>query len=258
MGVKGLFQFLKRFEKTVHIPYCVSSKSIGIDIFWFIHQSKGDMFDFQNSLLPYIKYAKEIHCVFDGAPSKEKKQQLDEATQKRKEILQSIEQIEKFLKYPFNQISNPDRHLISDYLHQLKRQIWQPSPQYIQEIKNWLIKKDCEVYQALGEADNMLINLENEGVIQMIVTNDSDLLTLGSKQVLRPITPLKGALFDTKYICVIIGFTVQQWNDFMYLCKNMKENDILLAYSLISVYKELDYVLQKYNNIYQDDLIVDT
>jgi hypothetical protein len=31
-----------------------------------------------------------------------------------------------------------------------------------------------------------------------------------------------------------------------------------LAYSLISVYKELDYVLQKYNNIYQDDLIVDT
>ena len=102
----------------------------------------------------------------------------------------------------------------------------------------------------------MLINLENEGVIQMIVTNDSDLLTLGSKQVLRPITPLRGALFDTNYICAIIGFTAQQWGDFMYLCKNMKENDILLAYSLISVYKELDYVLQKYNNIYQDDLIV--
>lgn len=257
MGVKGLFQFLKRFEKTVHIPSCVAGKSIGIDIFWFIHQSKGDMFDFQNNLLPYIKYAKEIHCVFDGTPSNEKKYQLDETAQKRKEILQSIEQIEKFLKYPFNQISPQDRQLIVEYLNQLKRQAWQPSPQYIQQIKQWLDKKGCELYQALGEADNMLINLEEEGIIDLIVTNDSDLLTLGSKQVLRPVTTQRGALFDTYYMCKCIGFTAQQWSDFMYLCKNMKENDIILAYSLISVYKELDYVIQKYENIYQDDLVKD-
>jgi 5'-3' exonuclease len=256
MGVKGLFQFLKRFEKIVHVPSSVAGKSIGIDIFWFIHQSKGDMFDFQNSLLPYIKYAKEIYCVFDGNPSNEKKHQLEDNYQKRKEILQSIEQIEKFLKYPFNQISSQDRHLINDYLQQLKRQIWQPSPQYIEEIKNWLVKKGCEVYQAFGEADNMLINLEKDDIIELIVTNDSDLLVLGSKKVIRPISTLRCSIFDIQYICDIIGFTAKQWNDFMYLCKNMKDNDILLAYSLISVYKELDYAIQKYETLYKDELIV--
>jgi hypothetical protein len=69
MGVKGLFQFLKRFEKDVNIPQFISGKSVGVDIFWFLHQSKGDMFQLQNNLLPIIKHAQQVHGVFDGAPT---------------------------------------------------------------------------------------------------------------------------------------------------------------------------------------------
>ena len=82
MGVKGLFQFLKRFEKDVHIPQYISGKSVGVDIFWFLHQSKGDMFHFQNNLLPIIKHAQKVYCVFDGAPSLEKKKILEEHSKK--------------------------------------------------------------------------------------------------------------------------------------------------------------------------------
>ena len=55
----------------------------------------------------------------------------------------------------------------------------------------------------------------------------------------------------------ILGFTAQQWDDFMYLCKHMKDKDVLLAYSLISVYKDLEYVLQKYYIMYKDYLTSD-
>ena len=255
MGVKGLFQFLKRFEKDVHIPQFVSGKSVGIDLFWFLHQSKGDMFSLQNNLLPIIKHAQKVYCVFDGAPSPDKKQLLQEQSKKRNEILQSIEQIEKFLKYPFNRLTGSDRHYINAYLNQLKRQAWQPPPEYIDYVKNWLTNKGCQIYQAYDEADEILIELEKKGQISIIITNDSDLLILGSSTVVRPISPLRGALFDRSYICDILGFTANQWDDFMYLCKNMKDKDVLLAYSLISVYKDLEYVLQKYEIIYKNDLI---
>lgn len=256
MGVKGLFQFLKRFEKDIYIPSYISGKSIGIDIFWFLHQSKGDMFSLQNNLLPIIKNAKKIYCVFDGAPSQEKKHHLQIQNKKRNELFQSIQQIEKFLKYPFNRLTGSDRHYINSYLNQLKRQTWQPPPEYIDYVKNWLSNKGCEIYQAPFEADTILIDLEEKGQINIIITNDSDLLLLGSNRVLRPISPLRGAIFDKKYISEILGFTASQWNDFMYLCKYMKDKDVLLAYSLISVYKELEYVLQKYYTIYKDELVL--
>jgi 5'-3' exonuclease len=254
MGVKGLFQFLKRFEKDVHIPQFVSGKTVGIDLFWFLHQSKGDMFSLQNNLLPIIKHAQKVYCVFDGAPSPEKKQLLEEQTKKRTETLQSIEQIEKFLKYPFNRLTGSDRHYINAYLNQLKRQAWQPPPEYVDYVKSWLSSKGCEIYQATDEADETLIELEKKDQISIIITNDSDLLILGSSTVLRPISPLRGAVFDKERICGILGFTAGQWDDFMYLCKHMKDKDVLLAYSLISVYKELEYVHQKYYLMYQEYL----
>jgi 5'-3' exonuclease len=256
MGVKGLFQFLKRFEKDVHIPQYISGKSVGVDIFWFLHQSKGDMFQLQNNLLPIIKHAQKVHCVFDGAPSQEKRHLLEEQFKKRQELYESINQIEKFLKYPFNRLTGSDRHYINCYLNQLKRQVWQPPPDYIEYVKSWLSGKGCEIHQAPYEADDILIELEKKGTISTIITNDSDLLILGSSTVLRPISPLRGAVFDRGYICDILGFTAQQWDDFMYLCNHMKDKDVLLAYSLISVYKELEYVLQKYYTLYRDDLIL--
>jgi 5'-3' exonuclease len=213
------------------------------------------MFSLQNNLLPIIKHAQKVYCVFDGAPSPDKKQLLQEQSKKRNEILQSIEQIEKFLKYPFNRLTGSDRHYINAYLNQLKRQAWQPPPEYIDYVKNWLTNKGCQIYQAYDEADEILIELEKKGQISIIITNDSDLLILGSSTVVRPISPLRGALFDRSYICDILGFTANQWDDFMYLCKNMKDKDVLLAYSLISVYKDLEYVLQKYEIIYKNDLI---
>jgi len=257
MGVKGLFQFLKRFEKDIHIPSYVSGQSVGIDIFWFLHQSKGDFFYLQNNLLQIIKHSHKVYCVFDGKPPEEKKQILQENAYKRNEIIQSINQIEKFLKYPFNHLTCSDRYYINTYLNQLYRQVWQPSSEYIEYVKKWLVSKGCEICQAPEEADTTLIELEQKGIISIIVTNDSDLLILGSNKILRPISSLKGKVFDRAYIIEILGFTTQQWNDFMYLCKYMKDTDVVLAYSLISVYKELEYVLQKYYTIYENELISD-
>lgn len=257
MGVKGLFQFLKRFQKDIHIPQYLQGKSVGIDIFWYLHKSKGDMFVLQNDLLPIIKNSLEAHFVFDGKVSLNKKDELENNLIKRKEIIQSIYEIDKFLKYPFNNLNSNDRYHIVSYLNELKRQVWQPTPEFIVNVKGWLQSKKCIIHQAEYEADDILCELERESIINIIITNDSDILILGSNNVLRPISPLRGSVYIKNNIITKLGFTFQQWNDFMYLCRHMKKNDIALAYSLISAYKELDYVLEKYYNIYKDSLISD-
>lgn len=255
MGVKGLFQFLKRFEREVSTTHYISGKYVGIDIFWFLHKSKGDFSKFQSFLLPIIKHAKEVHCVFDGKPSEEKRTLLNEQAKKRTEILKSINEIETFLKYPFHRISRDDKYIIESHLNQLKRQAWKIQPEYIQQVKDWLVTQKCHTYQAEGEADNLLAELEKTHIINLIITNDSDLLTLGSKVILRPNTYMTGTVFDSTHIYKTLGLTVQQWQDFMYLCRHMKNTDVILAYSLISVYKDLEYIDQKYYVLNQDYLI---
>jgi 5'-3' exonuclease len=251
MGIKGLFQFLKRFEKEVNIQSYLKQKRVGIDIFWFLYESRGDIFKFQSLITHIIKNSEQVYCVFDGKPSKEKIEQIKEQAKKRQELMRSIVEIERFLQYPFNRITLQDRNQLKEYLSQLKRQAWAPSPEYIEYIKQWLISKSCIIYQAEEEADDVLINLENNNVIDVIITNDSDLLILGGENILRIKSPTMGCLYKRSILRNKLNFTDKQWNDFMLLCKYMKEKDIILAYSIISVYKDLDYGLQKhyiYNN----------
>jgi 5'-3' exonuclease len=255
MGVKGLFQFLKRFEKDVSISEYVGNQSVGIDIFWFLYLSRGDMFKLQAYLSHVIKSAKEVHCVFDGKPSREKVEMLQEQAKKRKEIEHTIKEIEQFLQYPFHKITTKDRNQLKSYVNQLKYQIWTPSPDYINYVKQWLYSKGCVIYQVPEEADDLLIKLEQEKVIDIIITNDSDLLILGGHNILRMKSPTIGKLFKKDILQTSLNFTDKQWNDFMLLCRNMDNKDVILAYSLISVYKDLEYSLQKHFSNNHCDLI---
>lgn len=246
MGVKGLFQFLKRFEKRVNIQKFVTGKLVGIDIFWYLHKSKGDIWIIKDYLTPIINAADKVYCVFDGAPSLEKKEFIEENAKKRREVYISIEQIEQELHNPFNHLSNSAKYHLKNHVDQLRKQVWTPTAEFIYSVRKWLEEKGCVIYKAKEEADNLLAELEHQGVISTVFTNDSDLLVLGCKEVVRHISPSIVGIYSVKYIQDSLEFTPKMWSDFMALCQTMKMKDIILAYSLISVYKDLEYGLQKY------------
>lgn len=256
MGIKGLFQFLKRFEQRVNLKTFMSGKSVGIDIFWYLHKSKGDLWVIKDYLLPIINEAKEVHCVFDGAPSLEKKALLEENAKRRRELYISIEQIEKELQNPFNNLSCFTKYYLKNHVKQLRNQLWSPNGEFIKTVRNWLEEKGCIIYRAPEEADTILAELEKEGIISTVFTNDSDLLVLGCKEVVRHISPNIIAVYSVKHIKDAIQFTQKMWGDFMVLCQIMKTKDIILAYSLISVYKDIEYGLQKYYINCGDDLVL--
>lgn len=245
MGVKGLFQFLKRFEIDVFVSDVVRGQSVGIDLFWFLHRSKGDISALQMHLQPILLSAKEIHVVVDGTPSLVRKQALQEKSEKQNELIHTLRQLEECLT---RSLETTIYDGIQHNIQQIKRQLWKPSPFYIQDAVELLRhEKSVTIHWAEDEADDLLIQLEQQSMIQIIVTNDSDLLTLGSKNVLRLYSPVKGGLYSISVLLQQFGWSDIQWNNFMYTCRQTDQVDLSLAYSLISVYKELDEVLEKYD-----------
>ena len=245
MGIKGLFQFLKRFETEVSISEAVKNRAVGIDLFWFLHHCKGDIAILQQYLLPLLTHASDVHCVIDGTPSLKRKEELQEKDKKRQEILHTIQEIRTHTE---NSIMEPaDRLRLEMHLNQLIRQAWKPGFHFIMEVLSWLESKGCQIHRAEDEADDLLIQMEKEGQIEMIVTHDSDLLTMGSRSLLRIYDPERGGWFVRDELCAKVGCTWKQWDHFMYLCRHRKEPDLLLAYSLIRVYHNADEILERYD-----------
>ena len=236
MGIKGLFTFLKRWEQPVETREAIKNKSVGLDIFWFIHQSKGDMAKLQASISVFFEHAAAVHTVFDGThTTEERREVLEERRDKRH---QTIEIIEEIMEAPIMEAR--DQKVLERHMAQLKRQIWKPSRSYIDQIKSWLIDRGAAVHEPIGEADQTLIMMENLEIIDLIVTNDSDLIALGAETVLRVETPRSMVLRDNVVLSKThmrkqMGFTKECWKDFMYLCKHTEP---LIAYSMIRVYKE--------------------
>ena len=234
MGIKGLFTFLKRWEQPVDTKEAIKNKSVGLDIFWFIHQSKGDMAKLQASISIFIDHAATVHAVFDGRhTTEERREVLEERRDKRH---QTIEIIEEIMEAPI--MESRDQKVLERHLAQLKRQIWKPSRSYTDQIKSWLIDRGADIHEPIGEADQTLIMMENLEIIDLIVTNDSDLIALGAESV---VCADRNVIFSKTHMRKQMGFTNECWKDFMYLCQKVEP---LIAYSMIRVYKE--YAVERY------------
>jgi 5'-3' exonuclease len=217
---------LKRWEQPVDTKEAIKNKSVGLDIFWFIHQSKGNIAELQASIAVFLQYALTVHAVLDGYhATEERREVLEERRDKRH---QTIEIIEEIMEAPIMEAR--DQKILERHMAQLKRQIWKPSRAYIDQIKSWLIDQKAIVHEPIGEADQTLIMMENLGITDLIVTNDSDLIALGAETVVR-----NDVMLSKTHMRKQMGFTNECWKDFMYLCKKVEP---LIAYSMIRVYKE--------------------
>lgn len=239
MGVKGLFQFLKPYEIERRLDMAVKDRIVGVDLFWFIHHSKGDFFVFQDYLTPILRHAARVHCVLDGAPPQGTKEERKEKRQKRekaKEVLCQLDEAPSTIEF----------HTVKE---QLRRQAWYPTKEYISYVKHWLQGEGAILHQASEDADSKLIELEKTGWIDLIVSNDSDLLTFGASHLLRIYCPEEAGEYHLSELCKALQLTLREWMDFMTLCRYMKKADILMAYSFIRIYKDIDYALEKYNQL---------
>jgi 5'-3' exonuclease len=243
MGIPGLFQFLKKHEIIVNTPSYVANKKVGVDLFWYLYRSKGDI-DKLDSLLSIIHDSAQS-CIFilDGKPTKERSTSLEGQRKKREEGYRVVESIEEFLIS--GEVDNQQRKYLNKYVLELKNRIWSPSPSYIQTVIKTLPQYNIQISDI--EADDVLANMYKSGEIDIVISPDSDLIRLGVTSLLRPQKDSdKCIYYDISIIYPQLALTEEQWNLFITLANEFKEKNIAHVYTLVCIYKNETTIRNRY------------
>lgn len=246
MGIQGLFQMLKKYEQKVHIQTFIKGKTVAIDIFTYLHKSKGDKAILQKDLDQYLTAAKQVIAVFDGSPSEERSASLSMNVSKRFEITESIKEIKNTLDNPDSGLSIKDKQYLNAYLSSLEKEAWQPSPEYMWEIYDYLVQKNakCIVLNKGEEADMYLPKITE---VDIIVSNDSDLLANGASNLLRT----NGIYYNKQQILDGLQFTEEEWQTFIKLCRAMKNPHPEFVFTAMKLYSsDEEYIVERYESLF--------
>lgn len=238
MGINGLFTFLKQYTIKSKPNAYIGGKRIGIDIFWFMHKCVGNYDKLHELLSDFVASSSRALFVFDGRVSEERKAELAELRMKR---LNTEEIIKKIQAIPRDTMTDSERQFLDRHLADLKVQAWAPRGDFIESVKkkiaDWWGDK-AEIIVAPYEADLYFKELESSGRIDCILSNDSDMLALGYKNIIRPEIDGSGfvKIYELDMILKGLNMNCEEWLEFMNLCREYKGNDILIPYSVWRVY----------------------
>ena len=156
MGINGLFSFLKKYSEKQRVADAVKGKKIAVDIFWFIHKSKGDIEKIKDMLDDYVQGCSCVLFIFDGKVSDERKPELSALKVKRQEMQSLIENLEKEVIHLGENADSKKKELMK-YIEELRLQSWAPKGNYVDTVKEliekWWGLERCSVIVAPYEAD---------------------------------------------------------------------------------------------------------
>jgi len=244
MGIQGLFHFLRKYEQIVDITNYVLNKNVALDIFCFIHRSKGSIQYIKEQLAP-LHLAKSITAVFDGSPTEERSKANEGVRNRNANMKETIKILRESLNEK-NGLSLQNRAYLLKHIEDLEFQSWTPSPKFIREVKELLEEMNIRVVSAEKgiEADTVLLSIEDS----VIISNDSDLLIHGS-HVLRP-DGFNCRLYVKKKILEQLQMNQEQWEVFIHICKTMNHTDCEIAFSLIKIYKDIEVIKEKFSHLW--------
>jgi len=292
MGIKNLTSFLQE-----HCPTSIRKvnlkelhgKKTAIDVSIFLYRFKYKA----NRLIP--KFLEQINrllvnnitpiYIFDGIPGEEKKEVIVNRQNKLKEkkilidnLKKEIDETEDLeqknkLKQNLNKLDNKTIHVTKEDVLQVK---------YLFDLLN------IKYIQAIGEADLLCSKMCSTGKVDFVITEDMDILTSGSKLLLRDfnIYNNNATLFDLNEIlnkleisyekfvelCIMLGCDylkrpngmgpkksfklVKECENADDIVLKMKEKGVILEDDYIGKFKKSKQIFMNYNMDYCSNVCV--
>ena len=164
-----------------------ANTKVAIDTTLFIYKfkySKGE-----NFILNFIEMINKLKSnsiepifVFDGEPPKEKGNTIEDRKEKKKEYKENLKALEE---QKLNTQNEDDVKIITEQINKLNKKIIYVTDDNINQLKYLLetlnisyIHKDCE-------ADIISSKLSSKGLVDMVISEDMDHLTSGTKYLIR-------------------------------------------------------------------------
>ena len=269
MGIQNLLKILRSITVKKHLRE-YQNKRAAIDAYCWLHRSiysigtsiLDDKIDitpciyyFKRKLFKLLKYNITPIFVFDGAKIPIKKNEEEKRQKNRNDLLKESE---KFLKMN-------DRYQAS----RIRINAFDISPQFAYEFIKILKENNIEYIVAPYEADIQLAYLSKINYVDFIITEDSDLIALGSKSILYKLDKDDDECgYEINYNnvkkCDYFDFTLFNEDKFLSFCilcgcDYFKINGVgsKLAYNAVKDYnnysQSLNYLISKSKSINLND-----
>ena len=204
MGIRGLNTFIKKVcpeSITSNKIDKYSGKIFGIDasilLYKYRHISNIDESCTNSHIIGFlnrIKYYKNNNItpvfIFDGAPPEQKRITLKKRQTIKKKIYEKIEILQDLKTDNKNEQKEIDKEISN-----LSRQIINVTKTHVTEVKTLLTILGINYYDAPDEAEKYCVFLQKNGIIDYIVTDDTDVFTFGGVNILK--SSIKNDLIET-------------------------------------------------------------
>ena len=232
MGIKDLTSFLKE-----HAPDSItktslsefSNKKVAIDISIFMYK-----FKYKNKNI-IEKFLEQIYrlamnnitpvYIFDGIPPKEKMDTINQRKEKFYENIDKLKELQSELETTENMdidanIKNVKMASLKININSINDKLIRITKEDISKIKYFFDLFNIKYIQADGEADLLCSKLNKLGIVNMVMSEDMDILTSGASILLRDflVSNNKITKIDLQTILQKLNFTYEQWVDFCILC----------------------------------------
>lgn len=239
MGIKNLNKVLEKYAPEAIIKIKnkdLENKIIAIDTSLVMHQIlvaiDSHIFAIISKTLSYLKKKIIPVFVFDGIPPELKDLTLD----KRKKTKAAVE-----LKI----ISATEEEM-----EKLKKRTISFSRKQADECKEILKLMGIPFIEAPSEADAQCAYLSKEGIVDYVLSEDMDLLTFGTKKLIRGLTNNKTCIYDLNIILEKLELSQSEFIDMCILLGCDYSNTIegigmVKAFQFIKKYKTIEEIIKK-------------
>jgi len=262
MGIKNLNSVLKNYsnfpKKSIQ---SLQGSTIGVDfslfLYRFIYNQNNPIECFLRQLQMFFKYNILPVYVLDGTAPIEKDITLEKRANKRNKIYSEIDKLNELKNNPQN---TPTKiNIINEEIKKLEKKCVLFSPHIIEDIIHFFNLIGIPVIQEQNEeSDFILAQLNKNKCIDYILSEDSDLLTFGAKNILKnfSIREENCQIYNLDTILSQLNFTQEQFIDMCIMCgcdytHKIKNINCNKSFQLINQHKNIENIqnIQEYNHI---------
>jgi len=257
MGVRGLQSFLKqRYSESKSIEDLLLPKNaklrIGIDISYYVYRWQGSSEKILQliSLLESNKH--RVILCFDGKAEDGKQWEAQRRRQVREEELKSAEAIQSILDT--QNISQEERKNLEKSAQDHQRKGWSLTRDARHALKNALYNNKVPMVKAKGEADGLLAAMSSCNDVDIVISGDMDLLTMGATRLWTPVGDgYQFREYERDHILNELSLTDYQFRSMCAMCftetsEKVNSIDIQRAYQTMKVYRSLSVIQKKFPN----------
>ena len=267
MGIRGLNTFIKKV-----CPECITTnlitqytdKIFGIDasilLYKYRHISNLDntcvnshIIGFINRILYYRRFNITPVFIFDGIPPEQKKITLKKRQTIKRKIYEKIELLQQL-----NPKTDKEKKEIDEEITKLSMQIINVTKSHIDDVKRILDLIGINYYDAPDEAEKYCVYLQKQGIIDYIVSDDTDVFTFGGTKVLKSSIKNNIVEIDIEQFLIKNNFDMKKFIDFCILsgCDYLPYVPSLAINTVNTLFKKLnniEEVMQLNKYIFTED-----